>query len=121
MNAAIRAAVITLLVMAAIIVVGVIVKAVYDSRKGLRLSSSRRQMKEARTLPSPVRIRSYHIADKFIIPPDDPFTFVKADNVGHLGNTAVEFVLDLKLNDAVAQIIGSEAVLPPPVPAVGGS
>ncbi|MDO4850398.1 MAG: penicillin-binding protein 2 [Actinomycetota bacterium] len=55
MNAAIRAAVITLLVMAAIIVVGVIVKAVYDSRKGLRLSSSRRQMKEARTLPSPVR------------------------------------------------------------------
>lgn len=58
MDAAIRAAVVTLLVIAALIVVGVIVKSIIDSRSTFKLGNAAPKMREARTLPSPVQQKS---------------------------------------------------------------
>ena len=55
MDAAIRAAVLALLIIAILIVVAVFLKSVYDSRSQFRVRNSAPKMREARTLPEPVK------------------------------------------------------------------
>lgn len=55
MDAAIRAVVLALLIIAILIVLGVFIKSAYDSRARFRVRNTAPKMREARTLPTPVK------------------------------------------------------------------